>query len=118
MARPTTAPATGGKTPIVKTKVGYVVSAGADKTAVVRVDTLSTHILYKKRVRTTKRFMVHDEENRAKLGDFVRIREGRPRSKQKSWEISEILQAAGSRAAAEQVEAEIERSDSEAEETV
>ena len=87
--------------PIVKSKTGFVVSDKMDKTVLVRVDTLSQHPLYKKRVRKSKRFMVHDENNEAHTGDFVRIVEGRPQSRNKSWRLAEVVRPGGSRAVAQ-----------------
>src|SRR5581483_3815891 len=95
-------------TAIVKAKTGYVVSDKMDKSIVVRIDSLSPHPLYKKRVRKSKRFMVHDEANEAQTGDFVRIVEAAPTSKMKSWKLSAILRPGGSRAVAhEALQAEV-----------
>ncbi|AJD51328.1 small subunit ribosomal protein S17 [Thalassospira sp. MBR-102] len=66
---------------------GTVVSTKNDKTVVVRVERQVMHPLYKKYVRKSKKFHAHDEENRFKTGDVVRIRECRPISKLKSWEV-------------------------------
>jgi small subunit ribosomal protein S17 len=74
-----------------------------DKTLVVRVDSLSPHPLYKKRVRKSAKFVVHDENNEAHTGDFVRIVEGRPQSKTKSWRLADIVRAGGSRAVAQEL---------------
>jgi len=63
---------------------GTVVSTKNDKTVVVRVERQVMHPLYKKYVRKSKKFHAHDEENRFKTGDVVRIRECRPISKLKS----------------------------------
>lgn len=90
-----------GSAPIIKTKTGSVVSDRMDKTIVVRVDTLSPHPLYKKRVRKSKKFMCHDEENRARQGDFVRISESRPVSRHKTWKLVEIVREGGTRAVAQ-----------------
>jgi small subunit ribosomal protein S17 len=72
-------------------KVGRVVSDKMEKTRVVTVETLKKHRLYKRTYRQTKRFHVHDEENRSHLGDLVRIEESRPLSKLKRWRLVEIL---------------------------
>lgn len=74
-----------------KTLVGRVVSDKMQKTVVVAVETRKQHPLYKRTVRRTARFKVHDEENACKLGDTVRIEESRPISKEKSWRVAEIL---------------------------
>jgi len=66
---------------------GTVVSTKNDKTVVVRVERQDMHPLYKKYVRKSKKFHAHDEENRFKTGDVVRIRECKPISKLKSWEV-------------------------------
>jgi small subunit ribosomal protein S17 len=71
--------------------VGTVVSVKMDKTAVVSVERRRPHPLYRKIVRTTKRYKAHDPLNAAVLGDVVRIEETRPISKQKHWRIAETL---------------------------
>ena len=75
-----------------KTRVGVVVSDKMDKTVVVAVERLVPHPLYGKRIRRTKKFMAHDEENRCRVGDRVRIMETRPLSRHKRWRVVEILQ--------------------------
>ena len=59
----------------------------ADKTVVVRVDRRVMHPLYKKYIRSSKRYMAHDEANRFKIGDMVRIIETRPLSARKRWAV-------------------------------
>ncbi len=66
---------------------GSVVSDKGDKTIVVRVDRRFMHPLYKKVIRRSKSYAAHDEENRCKVGDIVRIRECRPISKRKRWVV-------------------------------
>ncbi len=66
---------------------GTVVSDKAEKTVVVRVDRRFMHRLYKKVIRRSKRYTAHDEANAHKVGDVVRIRECRPVSKRKRWEV-------------------------------
>jgi small subunit ribosomal protein S17 len=73
---------------------GVVVSAGMDKTIVVRVDVVKSHPRYKKVVRRSQRFHAHDERNEAKPGDVVRIVETRPISKTKNWRLAEVVEAA------------------------
>jgi small subunit ribosomal protein S17 len=73
---------------------GVVVSAAMDKTIVVRVDVVKSHPRYKKVVRRSQRFHAHDEQNRAKAGDIVRIVETRPLSKTKNWRLAEVVEAA------------------------
>ncbi|CAN1209940.1 30S ribosomal protein S17 [Tumidithrix helvetica PCC 7403] len=75
----------------VKEKVGLVVSDKMEKTVVVAVENRSAHPKYGKIVVNTKRFKAHDAENKCQEGDRVRIRETRPLSRTKRWEIVEIL---------------------------
>jgi len=64
---------------------GVVVSDKGDKTVVVRVERRVMHPIYKKFIRRSKKYHAHDEANRCKVGDVVRIEETRPISKLKSW---------------------------------
>ncbi len=66
---------------------GRVVKDAKDKTVVVRVERRVQHPLYKKFIRRSKKYMAHDEDNVCKAGDLVRIRECRPLSKRKCWEV-------------------------------
>ena len=66
---------------------GVVVSDKQDKTIVVRVERRLMHPIYKKFIRRSKKYSAHDETNTAKAGDVVRIRECRPISKNKTWEL-------------------------------
>lgn len=68
---------------------GEVVSDGADKTVVVRVERRFAHPVLKKVVRRSKKYQAHDEANQYKTGDIVRIQECRPISKNKSWVVIE-----------------------------
>lgn len=77
-----------------KEQVGKVVSDKMDKTIVVAVETYKKHPLYAKRIRYTKKFKAHDENNSAKIGDLVRIMETRPLSKDKRWRLVEIVEEA------------------------
>jgi small subunit ribosomal protein S17 len=77
-----------------KERVGMVVSDRPDKTVTVSVETLVRHPLYKKRVRRSKRLMVHDEGNEARVGDTVRIVETRPLSARKRWRLASIVSRA------------------------
>ena len=72
-------------------KVGEVVSTKMQKTIIVAVEMRKAHPKYKKIMRTTKRFYAHDEQSSARMGDVVRIRETRPLSKLKRWELEEIV---------------------------
>jgi small subunit ribosomal protein S17 len=73
---------------------GVVVSDKQDKTVVVKVERRFTHPLLKKTVRRTKNYHAHDEANKYKIGDTVRIEEGKPISKLKSWVVVEEAQPA------------------------
>ena len=66
---------------------GVVVSDKQDKTIVVRVERRLMHPIYKKFIRRSKKYAAHDEKNTCKIGDVVRIRECRPISKNKTWEL-------------------------------
>lgn len=66
---------------------GRVVSDKADKTVTVLVERRVKHPLYKKFVKSSKRYAAHDADNRFKVGDFVKIRECAPHSKRKRWEV-------------------------------
>ena len=74
-----------------KTRVGQVVSSKMNKTAVVETVTRVPHPKFGKIVKQVKKFHAHDEENKAQVGDTVRIMETRPISKLKCWRIVEIL---------------------------
>lgn len=74
-----------------KEQIGKVVSDKMDKTIVVAVETYKTHPLYHKRIRYTKKFKAHDENNEAKIGDTVMIMETRPLSKDKNWRLIKII---------------------------
>ena len=75
----------------VKERVGTVVIDKMDKTVVVAVENRAPHPKYKKIVVKTRRFKAHDEENSCHVGDRVRIRETRPLSRTKRWEVADIL---------------------------
>ena len=74
-----------------KTRFGCVVSDKMDKTAVVAVEISKRHPLYKKTIKRTIKYKVHDEENTCHLGDMVRIMETRPLSRHKRWRLAEIV---------------------------
>ncbi|MDQ4105683.1 MAG: 30S ribosomal protein S17 [Actinomycetota bacterium] len=71
-----------------------VVSDAPEKTVSVAVETLVRHPLYKKRVRRSKKFLVHDERNEARVGDTVRIIETRPLSARKRWRLANVISRA------------------------
>jgi small subunit ribosomal protein S17 len=73
-----------------KIREGIVVSDCQDKTIVVEVTRRTSHPLYKKVVKSTKKYYAHDEENKAKVGDKVTICETRPLSKLKRWRLVEV----------------------------
>ena len=77
-----------------KERQGVVISAKMDKSITVAVNRLVAHRLYKKALRRTKKFHAHDEENACNVGDVVRIRETRPLSKTKCWNLVEIVKRA------------------------
>ena len=77
-----------------ETKVGKVVSTSMDKTIVVLTETYKKHPLYKKRVKYSKKYKAHDEENKAKVGDTVRIAACRPLSKTKRYVLDSIIEEA------------------------
>jgi len=77
-----------------KFRIGLVVSDKMDKTAVVKVETLVEHPLYKKRIKRSKKFKAHDEGNTCTIGDKVKMVETRPLSKDKRWRVVEILEKA------------------------
>jgi small subunit ribosomal protein S17 len=77
-----------------KVQIGKVVSDKMDKTIVVAVETYKRHPLYNKRIKYTKKFKAHDENNQAKIGDTVKIMETRPLSKEKRWRLVEIVEQA------------------------
>ena len=84
-------------TPVVETKAvrkertGEVLVSKMQKTIVVRVERRVPHPKFKKIVRVHKKFYVHDEKSEAKAGDRVLIRETRPMSKLKRWELVSVL---------------------------
>lgn len=90
-----------------KLRVGTVVSDRMEKTLVVAIERTSRHPLYRKVIRRTKRYHVHDPDGLGTLGDVVRIEECRPVSRTKRWRLVEVLTE---RAVAEVAAAEIDRS--------
>jgi len=66
---------------------GTVVSDKMDKTVVVKVERKVMHPIYKKFIRRSKKYAAHDEANAVKTGDSVKIRECKPISKRKCWEV-------------------------------
>lgn len=74
--------------------VGKVVSAANNKTITIAVETYRKHPLYHKRVKSTKKYAVHDEENKAKVGDIVKAVSSRPLSKTKRYVLDSIVEEA------------------------
>ena len=74
--------------------IGTVVGDKAEKTITVRVDYFEKHPIYGKRVKRSKKFAAHDEENVARVGDKVRLVMTRPLSKTKRYELAEIIEKA------------------------
>ena len=77
--------------PTRKTRTGEVISSRMNKTIVVRSVTRVPHPKFGKIVKQMKKFYAHDEENKAKPGDTVRIMETRPLSKLKRWRLVEVM---------------------------
>lgn len=75
----------------MRTKRGIVTSVAMDKTAVISVHTYKSDAKYKKRYRVTKKFHAHDEKNSCTLWESVVIKEIRPLSKLKRWEVVEKI---------------------------
>jgi small subunit ribosomal protein S17 len=72
---------------ILKQFNGRVVSAKGDKTLVVSVEIVKTHLKYKKRFTVSRRYQIHDEKNQYNEGDLVKFIECRPKSKTKRWRV-------------------------------
>ena len=77
-----------------KVYVGKVVSSKCDKTITVMVETYRKHPLYGKRVKYSKKYAAHDENNIAHVGDKVRLAQTRPLSKTKRYELVEVIEKA------------------------
>lgn len=77
-----------------KVYTGRVVSDKMDKTITVLVETHKKHKLYGKRVKYSKKFKAHDEQNVAQIGDIVRIMETRPLSATKRFRLLEVVEKA------------------------
>lgn len=78
----------------VRTLTGKVVSDKMDKSIVVLIERQVQHPLYGKLIRRSTKLHAHDENNTAKAGDVVTIKESRPISKTKSWTLVEVIEAA------------------------
>ncbi|MCJ0926650.1 30S ribosomal protein S17 [Acinetobacter lwoffii] len=78
----------------VRTLTGKVISDKMDKSIVVLIERQVQHPLYGKLIRRSTKLHAHDENNTAKAGDVVTIKESRPISKTKSWTLVEVVEAA------------------------
>ncbi len=76
---------------MAKSFTGVVSSDKADKTIVVAVENRKTHPIYKKQYSVTRKFIAHDEQNQAKIGDTVLIEESRPISKRKHFVMKQVI---------------------------
>ena len=76
------------------TKIGQVVSTKMNKTIGVQTIMKKSHPLYRRVVAKAKKFYAHDENNTARVGDFVEIEETRPLSKLKRWRLKNVIQKA------------------------
>lgn len=77
-----------------KMMTGTVTSDKMEKTITVSVETVKQHPLYKKTIKTSKKYKTHDENNEAREGDLVKIMETRPLSKDKRFRLIEIVRKA------------------------
>ncbi|MCB9335399.1 MAG: 30S ribosomal protein S17 [Flavobacteriales bacterium] len=77
-----------------KERIGLVVSNKMDKSIVISVERKVKHPIYGKFVKTTTKFMAHDDKNDCNIGDTVKIMETRPLSKNKCWRLVEIIERA------------------------
>jgi small subunit ribosomal protein S17 len=75
-----------------KIRIGVVVSDKMEKTAVIAVERLVKHPVYKKFIKRTSKFKAHDAKNECQIGDKVKIMETRPLSKTKRWRVVEVLE--------------------------
>jgi small subunit ribosomal protein S17 len=77
-----------------KVRSGVVVSDKMNKTIIVSIERLVKHPMFGKTIRKSKKLYVHDEENKAKIGDKVVVMETRPLSKLKKWRLVEVSETA------------------------
>ncbi len=75
----------------LKLQSGIVVSNNMDKSIVVKIDRKIKHPIYKKTIKRSKKYIVHDEQNKCKIGDLVQIAECRPLSKKKRFRLYKLL---------------------------
>lgn len=81
----------GAERKLRKIRQGVVVSDKMEQSIMVRVDRTTRHRLYKKVIRRSKKYMAHDQENKCRVGDVVRIMECRPISRRKRWRLLEVV---------------------------
>lgn len=81
---------------VKRSRVGKVVADSTEKTIKVEIEGIVQHPRYKKYIKRHTRFLVHDPEEKCKVGDLVRVEECRPISKTKKWIVREIVKVAGS----------------------
>ena len=89
-------------------KVGQVVSTKMQKTIVVEIEMRKAHPKYRRVMKFNKKFYAHDEQNSARIGDVVRIRETRPLSKLKRWTLEEIIRRSSLASLADEKPAAVE----------
>lgn len=92
MANETAAPAASQARGVRQELVGVVTSNKMQKTIVIKVTRAAQHPLYRRVVRSGKKYYAHDETGEAKIGDVVRIVSTRPLSKLKRWRLKEVIQ--------------------------
>ena len=88
----TTVDGTASKRGRRKTRIGKVVSNKMDKSIIVAIERRIIHPIYKKYFKKTTKFMAHDQNNIASIGDIVKIMETRPLSARKRWRLVEIIE--------------------------
>lgn len=74
-----------------KIRIGFVISRKMEKTAIVGVEVIKRHPLYRKTFRRVIKYKVHDEDNQCQIGDKVKIIETRPLSREKRWRLLEVV---------------------------
>ena len=90
----TTAASTAVQRPARKEKIGVVVSNKMNKSITISVEKKVKDSMYHKFMKSSRKFMAHDEQNECNVGDRVRIVETRPLSKNKCWRLVEIIERA------------------------
>jgi small subunit ribosomal protein S17 len=75
----------------IKEKIGIVISDKMEKTIVIKVENYDSHSVYSKIITKTKKYLVHDTNEIANIGDKVTVKECRPLSKRKRWVLERII---------------------------